>query len=137
MLATSGNSKKFKEFTEDESDLEDDWIDQHEINLVVLEREKINKKFEKDNKKLEETGEKIMPDKLLQEKLQVADVLEASLKAEKKKGWKDSKLTDEKLVVAIRKMDERIIVQKTAALDRDEGKEISLGTRYDCFFGVS
>lgn len=32
------------------------------------------------------------------------------------------------MVAAIRKMDERITVQKTAALDRDEGKEVSLGT---------
>ena len=37
-------------------------------------------------------------------------------------------MTEAKLEAAIAKMDERIQVQKTNALDKDEGKEVSLGT---------
>lgn len=127
-LAPEKKKKAYKEFTEDESDVDDEWIQGHEENLVVLEREKIRRKFDKDNKKLEETNEPVLPESELKERLQAADELEKNLKAEKKKGWKESKLSEDKLVAAIRKMDDRIAVQKTAALDRDEGKEISLGT---------
>lgn len=70
-----------------------------------------------------------MKDSVLKERLQAADTLEATIKKEKKEGWKNSKLPEDKIVAAIKKMDERIIIQKTAATDRDEGKEVSLGTR--------
>ena len=148
-LLVTGDKKKYKQFTEPESDLEDDWIEEHEAALVILEREKIRKKFEKENKKvrlslpspplstsfieelstqLEETSELVQPDSELKQRLGAADELEKSLKAERKKGWKDSKLSEDKLVAAIKKMDERIQVSKTNMLDRDEGKEVSLGT---------
>lgn len=52
LLACEGAKKKYKAYLEPESDLEDDWIDEHEAQLVVLEREKIRKKFEKENKKV-------------------------------------------------------------------------------------
>lgn len=77
---------------------------------------------------LEETNEKVQPESELTERLKAADELEKTLKAEKKKGWKESRLSEEKLVVAIAKMDERIQISKTNMLDRDEGKEVSLGT---------
>ncbi|KAK4699827.1 DNA topoisomerase I, partial [Phenoliferia sp. Uapishka_3] len=127
-LLASGDKKKYKEFTEDESDLEDDWIVEHEAQLVILEREKIRKKFEKENKKLTEENEKAQPDSELKERLKVADDLEKTLKAERKKGWKESKLSDDKIVLAIRKIDDRIQISKTNITDRDEGKEVSLGT---------
>lgn len=132
LFATSWRADRYartrREYTEDESDIDDDWISQHEINLVVLEREKIRKKFEKENKKREEENEKPLKESELTDRLKAADELEKTLKSEKKKGWKETKMTEQKLVAAIEKMDERIQVAKTNALDKDEGKEISLGT---------
>ncbi|SCV69897.1 BQ2448_1291 [Microbotryum intermedium] len=127
-LLASSEKKKYKQFREDESDLEDDWIISHEEQLVVLEREKIKKKFEKENLKRAEAGEKPLPASELKQRLEAADQLEKTLKAERKKGWKETKYSDEKLIAQIEKMDERILVAKTAATDRDEGKEVSLGT---------
>jgi DNA topoisomerase-1 len=105
---------------------------------VVLEREKIRKKFERENKKREEEGtEKPLAQSELNSRLEAADELEKTLKSERKKGWKESKLSEDKLIAAIKKMDERIKVAKTAALDRDEGKEVSLGTSKINYLGVS
>lgn len=69
-----------------------------------------------------------MKDSVLKERLEAADVLEATLKEEKRKAWRVSKIPEDKVLAAIKKMDERIVIAKTAAVDRDEGKEISLGT---------
>lgn len=117
-----------REYAEDESDIDDEWILQHEESLVVLEREKITKKFQKEQKKHEEEGTKPLPDSELKDRLKAADDLEKSLKSERKKGWKESKLSEAKLIAAISKMDDRIQVAKTNATDKDEGKEVSLGT---------
>ncbi|SCZ89762.1 BZ3500_MvSof-1268-A1-R1_Chr9g10584 [Microbotryum saponariae] len=127
-LLNSPEKKKYKQYKEDESDIEDDWIISHEEQLVVLEREKIKKRFEKDNLKRAEADEKPLPASELKQRLEAADELEKTLKAERKKGWKETRYSDEKLIAQIEKMDERILVAKTAATDRDEGKEVSLGT---------
>lgn len=126
--SAADKKKKYKEVLDEESDLDDEWIEAHETNLVTIEREKIRKKFDKENVKLAEEDAKPLPESELKERLKAADELEKSLKADKKNGWTDTKFTEEKLAAAIKKMDERIQVQKLAALDRDEGKEISLGT---------
>ncbi|SGY13579.1 BQ5605_C010g05899 [Microbotryum silenes-dioicae] len=127
-LLNSPEKKKYKQYKEDESDIEDDWIISHEEQLVVLEREKIKKRFEKENLKRAEADEKPLPASELKQRLEAADELEKTLKAERKKGWKETRYSDEKLIAQIEKMDERILVAKTAATDRDEGKEVSLGT---------
>ncbi|KAI5477411.1 DNA topoisomerase I [Pseudohyphozyma bogoriensis] len=135
-LAAMGSRqrKEHADIMDEESDLEDEWIDAHEEQLVVLERQKITKKFEKENVKREEDTEASEKDRKplgedeLKKRLKDADAFEKELKVARKNGWKDTKLSEEKLVAAIKKMDERIEVQKLAVTDRDEGKEISLGT---------
>ncbi|GAA5891687.1 hypothetical protein JCM6882_006167 [Rhodosporidiobolus microsporus] len=129
LFATASKPKKYKEeYGDDETDLDDDWIVEHEKNLVVLEREKIKKKFDKENAKLEAEGEKKMKDKELDERLKAADELAKTIKRERKAGYTESKHSEDKLLQQLQKMDERISVAKTNALDKDEGKEISLGT---------
>lgn len=128
---TVGNAKKFPAHLEDESDLEDEWIKKHEVALVVLEREKITKKFERENKKHAEAvpPEPSLGDGVLVERLEAADVLAKNLKEDRAEKWKKStSLSAEKISTAIVKLDERIIIAKHVALDKDEGKEISLGT---------
>ncbi|GAA5977985.1 hypothetical protein JCM11641_004348 [Rhodosporidiobolus odoratus] len=129
LFATADKPKKYKEeYGSDESDLDDEWIQEHEANLVVLEREKIRKKFDKENKKLEEANEKVQPEKELTERLKAADELAKKIKKERKSGYTETNAGEDKLVTQLRKMDERISVAKTNQLDKDEGKEISLGT---------
>ena len=48
--------KKNKKYTADESDLDDDWIAEHEEGLKAKEIEKAEKKFAKENEKLVEEG---------------------------------------------------------------------------------
>ncbi|GAA5865157.1 hypothetical protein JCM1840_003926 [Sporobolomyces johnsonii] len=129
LFAVADKPKKYKEeYGADESDLDDEWISSHEAALVVLEREKIRKKFEREQKKREEDGEKPMKDDELEERLKAADELEKQIKKDRKGGYTETKLGEEKIVAALKKMDDRIQVAKTNALDKDEGKEISLGT---------
>ncbi|BGP48870.1 DNA topoisomerase 1 [Rhodotorula kratochvilovae] len=128
LLATAEKPRKYKMYDEDESDLDDDWIQEHEAALVVAEREKIRKKFDKDNTKREADGEKPLAQKELDERLKAADDLEKQIRRERKGGYKETKLSEEKLVTQLAKIDDRIKVAKTNATDRDEGKEISLGT---------
>ncbi|GAA6010283.1 hypothetical protein JCM11491_006248 [Sporobolomyces phaffii] len=128
LLSVADKPKMYKKEFEEESDLEQDWIDEHEQNLVTLEREKIRKKFDKEQKKRAEDGEKPLKDKELDERLKAADELAKSIKQDRKEKYANAKGTEDKLVTQLRKLDERILVQKTNATDKDEGKEISLGT---------
>ncbi|GAA5964107.1 hypothetical protein JCM8115_005343 [Rhodotorula mucilaginosa] len=129
LFANADKPRKYKEeYGDDESDLDDDWIQEHEKQLVVLEGEKIRKKFEKENAKREAEGEKPLPEKELKERLKAADELEKTIKRDRKNGYEETKMSEERIVAALKKMDERIQVAKLAATDKDEGKEISLGT---------
>ncbi|KWU43960.1 hypothetical protein RHOSPDRAFT_34389 [Rhodotorula sp. JG-1b] len=98
------------------------------MQLVVLKGEKIRKKLEKENTKREAEGEKPLPEKELRERLKAADELEKTIKRDRKNGYEETKMSEERIVAALKKMVERIQVAKLAATDKDEGKEISLGT---------
>ncbi|GAA5838501.1 hypothetical protein JCM3766R1_005996 [Sporobolomyces carnicolor] len=128
LFSIADKPKKYKQEFEEESDLEQDWIDEHEKNLVVLERDKIRKKFDKEQKKRADDGEKPLKDKELDERLKAADELAKQIKHDRKEKYATAKGTEDKLVTQLKKLDERIMVQKTNATDKDEGKEISLGT---------
>lgn len=122
LLSVAEKPKMYKKEFEEESDLEQDWIDDHEENLVTLEREKIRKKFDKEQKKRGEDGEKPMKEKELTERLAAADELAKSIKADRKAKYTTAKGSEDKLVQQLRKLDERILIQKTNATDKDEGK---------------
>lgn len=79
-----GNSKKYKAYKEMESDLDDDWCEQHEMDLVEKEKQKITKKFEKDNEKRKAEDEEEMPEKELKELLKGAEALGEQIAEERK-----------------------------------------------------
>lgn len=122
LFSIADKPKKYKQEFEEESDLEQDWIDEHEKNLVVLERDKIRKKFDKEQKKRADDGEKPLKDKELDERLKAADELAKQIKHDRKEKYATAKGTEDKLVTQLKKLDERIMVQKTNATDKDEGK---------------
>jgi DNA topoisomerase I len=128
--------KKQKKYADDESDIDDDWIAEHEEAMKAKEVEKAEKKFAKDNEKLVEEGSKPMKDNELQERLSVIE--EDFKKLEKERGAKKATLKRErppaKIEEAIEKLDDRIKTFKLQIEDREAGKEVALGTRYDLLF---
>ncbi|KAJ7680364.1 DNA topoisomerase I [Mycena polygramma] len=122
--------RKHEEYVDDESDIDDDWIVAHEEATKAKEIEKAEKKFAKENEKLVEEGEKEQKASVLQDR--IADI-EADFKAlAKERGTKLATLKKEKpaekIQDAITKLTEKIKTSKLQIIDRDEGKEIALGT---------
>ncbi|KUJ22287.1 putative DNA topoisomerase 1 [Mollisia scopiformis] len=123
--------KKGANWFELDDDLDEAWILEHQAFLVKQEREKIEKKFAKENEKLVTEGQKEMKTKELTERLGVADDLEKKFKKENKtkKIEADGKgPTVEKLEANIKKLDERIATMRLQAEDREGNKEVALGT---------
>ncbi|KAI9656076.1 MAG: DNA topoisomerase 1 [Bathelium mastoideum] len=134
MLDIDSKQKKKRgaEFFELPEDLAvDDWVKEHHAALVEEQRQKITKKFEKDNEKLKANGEKEMKKKELEERLEVADELEKKFKKELKTGKVEAEgkgPTIEKLEGQLEKLDERIRNMSTQAEDKESNKEVALGT---------
>ncbi|KAI1407064.1 hypothetical protein F5Y13DRAFT_135219 [Hypoxylon sp. FL1857] len=123
--------KKGAAFFELDPDLDEAWIQEHQNFLVEEQRTKIQKKFEKDNQKLQEEGKKPMPEKELKERLQAADELAKKFKKENKTKKVEAEgrgPTVEKIEANIQKIEERIRTLELQAADRDGNKEVALGT---------
>jgi len=112
--------------------LDDEWVEQHQEALVEEQRQKIRKKFEKENEKLVADGQKEMRPKELEERMKAADELEEKFKQERKKGGKiepeGKSPTVERLEAALEKLDARIATMRTQSEDRENNKEVALGT---------
>jgi len=126
--------KKDARFKADESDLEDDWIEEYEESLKAKDIEKAEKKFAKENEKLEEEGQKPQKDSVLKER--IADIEEEYKRLAKERGTGKATLkrerAPEKIEEAIVKLADKIKSFKLQMVDRDAGKEVALGTRYVC-----
>ncbi|KAJ6586965.1 DNA topoisomerase I [Mycena vulgaris] len=125
--------KKFRkkaEYIEDESDIDDDWIISHEESLKAREIEKAEKKFIKENEKLVEEKERPQKDSVLAERIADIESDFQSLAAER--GTSEAELKREKpaekVEEAIKKLTDKIKAFKLQIIDRDEGKEVALGT---------
>lgn len=123
--------KKKKEYKDDESDLDEEWIVQHEESLKEKEIDRAKKKFAKDNEKLEAEGEKPKDESVLNERLEEIEAEFERLEGER--GTRTATLKRakpaEKIEEAIEKLNERIKTHKLQMIDREEGKEVALGTR--------
>lgn len=123
--------KKGAQYFELDDDLDEAWILEHQAFLVNDKRAKIEKKFQKENEKLAAEGQKEMKAKELTERLTEADDLEKQFKKENKSKKVEPEgkgPTVEKYMAAIEKIDERIAVAQHQAEDKEENKEIALGT---------
>jgi len=122
--------KKQKKYAEDESDLDDDWIASYEEEFKNKEIEKAEKKFAKENEKREAEGQKAQKDSVLQERIADIEAEYEQLVQERgtgKAALKKDK-TSEKIEEAIDKLGQRIKAFKLQTEDREEGKEVALGT---------
>ncbi|KAF2200199.1 hypothetical protein GQ43DRAFT_84080 [Delitschia confertaspora ATCC 74209] len=123
--------KKGAEYFELPEELDQDWVKAHQESLVEEKRQQIRKKFEKDNEKLKAEGEKEMKPKELEERLEVADELEAKFKKENKTGKVEAEgkgPTVEKFEAQIDKLNQRIENMRIQMEDKEDNKEVALGT---------
>ena len=123
--------KKGAEFFELPEDIDQEWIEEHQAYLVEEAKTKITKRFEKDNEKLKAEGEKEMKAKELTERLEAVKDLEKQYKKENKSGRVEAEGKSpsvEKLEAAIEKLDNRIATMSLQAEDRENNKEVALGT---------
>ena len=133
MIDTDPKIKKKKgvEYFELPDDLDESWIMEHQAYLVEQEKIKITKKFEKDNEKLKADKEKEMKPKELDERLKAATDLEKKYKKEnktKKVEAEGKAPTIEKLEDQVKKFDARIATMAVQAEDKENNKEVALGT---------
>ncbi|KAG1767000.1 DNA topoisomerase I [Suillus occidentalis] len=130
LLSIDPKYKKQKQYVDDESDLDDDWIEEYEESLKNKEIEKAEKKFAKDNEKLVQEGNKPQPESVLQEKIEAAEAEYKRLAKERGTGKAKLKRdrAPEKIEEAVQKLDEKIKTFKLQMDDREAGKEVALGT---------
>ena len=117
-------------FTLDD-DLDKEWIKEHQKFLVEEQRQKIEKKFAKDNEKLVAEGQKEMKKKELDERLEVATELATKFKQENKSNKvaaEGKSPSVEKLQDNIKKIEQRIENMTLQAEDKENNKEVALGT---------
>ncbi|KAL9612585.1 MAG: hypothetical protein Q9167_002836 [Letrouitia subvulpina] len=123
--------KRGAEFYELDKELNEEWIKEHQSYLVTEQRQKIEKKFAKENDKLKSEGEKEMKHKELEERLEAADELEKKFKKERKSGKvmaEGKGPTIEKFEASLEKLDQRIQAMAYQAEDKEDNKEVALGT---------
>jgi len=123
--------KRGEEFFALPEGIDDDWVTEHQKALVEEQRQKIQKKFEKENEKLVAEGQKEMKAKELEERMEVADEMAAKFKTERKKGKIEAEgkqPTIDKLELSIEKLDQKIATLQTQSEDRENNKEVALGT---------
>ncbi|KAL8862762.1 MAG: hypothetical protein Q9178_000704 [Gyalolechia marmorata] len=123
--------KRGSEFYELDDELDQEWISEHQKYLVEEQRQKIEKKFAKENEKRKAEGEKEMKHKELENRLEVADELAQKFKKENKTGKVEAEgrgPTVEKLEQQLEKLDQRIQNMSYQAEDKENNKEVALGT---------
>lgn len=123
--------KKGPAFFELDESLDHEWIREHQAYLVEEQRQKIKKKFEKDNQKRAAEGEREMKAKELEERLEAAKELEAKFKRENKTKKVEAEgkgITIEKLENQLLKLSQRIENMSLQAEDKENNKEVALGT---------
>lgn len=130
-LEPSLKKKKGAAFFEMDEDIDEDWIKEHQAFLVEEQRQKIQKKFDKDNEKLAAEGEKEMKVKELEERMEAAKDLEKKFNKENKTRKVEAEgkgPTIERLENSIAKLEQRIDNMSVQAQDKEDNKEVALGT---------
>lgn len=122
--------KKHPDLDELESDLDDEFIERWEDAKRKEEIEKARKKFEKDNEKRVEKGEQEEKPAVLEDKIADIDAEYDRLATERgtEEAVAPKGRTPEKTLDAIAKLDEKIKMFKFKMQDKEEGKEVALGT---------
>lgn len=130
-LEPSLKKKKDASFFERDEDLTMEWIKEHQAYLLEEQTQKIKKKFEKDNEKRVADGEKEMKVTELNERLEPVKEMEKKFNKENKTGKVEAEgkgPTVEKIEAAIAKLEQRVETMSLQAQDKEDNKEVALGT---------
>lgn len=130
-LDPSLKKKKGASFFDIDEDLDKEWVKDHQAFLLEEQTQKIKKKFEKENEKRVAEGEKEMKASELNERLEVVKEMEKKFNRENKTGKVEAEgkgPTVEKLENNITKLDQRIETMSLQAQDKEDNKEVALGT---------
>ncbi|KAJ5573425.1 uncharacterized protein N7459_007852 [Penicillium hispanicum] len=130
-LEPSLKKKKGASFFELDEDLTMDWIKEHQDFLMEEQTQKIKKKFEKDNEKRVADGEKEMKVSELNERLEAVKEMQKKFAKENKTGKVEAEgrgPTVEKIEANITKLDQRVETMSLQAQDKEDNKEVALGT---------
>lgn len=133
MLALDSSLKKKKgaAFFGLDEDIDQEWIKEHQAFLIEEQREKVQKKFEKDNEKLAAEGEKEMKESEREERMKSVKELEAKFNKENKTGKVEPEgrtPSVDRFENAIVKIEQRIETMSVQAQDKEDNKEVALGT---------
>ena len=130
LLAADSKFKKQKKYAEDESDLDEDAMAEHEEGCKAREIERAEKKFAKENEKLAEEGKSAQDEDVLNSRLSAIEDEFSRLEKERGTGKATLKRdkAPEKLVEAIDRLEDKIKAFKLQMVDREAGKEVALGT---------
>jgi DNA topoisomerase-1 len=130
LLASDPKYKKQKKYAEDESDIDEDAVAEHEEACKAREIERAEKKFAKENEKLAEEGKPAQGKDVLRSRLRAIDDDFARLEKERGTGKATLKRerAPEKLVESIDRLEDKIKTFKLQMVDREAGKEVALGT---------
>lgn len=112
-------------------DLDMAWVKEHQNAQFEELKQKIQKKFEKENEKLAAEGQKEMKARELEERLRATDDLRDKFKKENKSGKVEAEgkgPTIEKFEANLEKLQQRIETMKVQFEDKDNNKEVALGT---------
>ncbi len=122
--------KKQPDILDYESDIDDEWIRQHQKDLVEKQREGIRKKFEKENEKRVKEDQKPLGKEELERRLEAADEVAKEFARENKTGTVEptGNQTIEKCLKALEKLDDKIYTLRSQRDMRDLNKETALGT---------
>src|SRR5436305_1526368 len=104
--------KKQPDILDYESDIDDEWIRQHQTDLVEKQRESIRKKFEKENEKRAKADQKPLGKEELEQRLEAADETAKEFARENKSGVVEptGNQTIEQCIKAIEKLDDKIYI---------------------------
>lgn len=130
-LEPSLKKKRGASFFELDEDLTPEWVKEYQAYKVEETTQKITKKFEKDNEKRVADGEKPMKASELTERLSIVKDLEKKYNKENKTGKVEAEgrgPTVEKIEGSIKKMEQRIDAMLLQAQDKEDNKEVALGT---------
>ncbi|PIA16948.1 DNA topoisomerase I [Coemansia reversa NRRL 1564] len=122
--------KKHPELKEKEEGVTSKWIKQYLLSTCELDREKVKKKFERDNEKLKESGEAQIPELKLKEQLAAIDIREKSIK----NGTYEAELpvaknaTTDKMLEKLEKLNQRVRNIEVDMIEKDENKTTALST---------
>ncbi|KAJ2082928.1 DNA topoisomerase 1 [Coemansia sp. RSA 988] len=122
--------KKHPELKEKEEGVTPKWIKQYLLSTCEVDREKIKKKFERDNEKLKETNEPQFPESKLEEQLADIDEREKSIKDgtyEAEPPVAKNSTTD-KMLEKLEKLNQRVRNIEVDMIEKDENKTTALST---------